>query len=174
MDRQVRKTRESLYAAFVALVTERGFERVRVSDIVGAADVGRTTFYAHFKTKKDLLRYGFERMRTELAPLSSTGEEPWAFLAPLLRHARSHTGLFRALVAGGGGEDAEIEFQRIIAGLVAGATGRRASEARARSIIVGALMAGVRHWIENGTKPSEEASLVRDIRAVADTLIHRN
>lgn len=173
MDRQIRKTREALYAAFVALIAEKGFERLTVSDIAAAADVGRTTFYAHFKTKKDLMRYGFDRMRSELAPLGAMSGEPWAFVTPLLRHARSHSGLFRALVAGGGGRDAENEFRRVIDGLVTAAIGRRASEAQARQMTVGALLAGVDHWIENGAKSSDEAFLARDIRAVADALLRR-
>ncbi|WP_280215462.1 helix-turn-helix domain-containing protein [Nocardia cyriacigeorgica] len=34
---------------------ERGYERVTVTDVIDRADVGRSTFYAHYRDKDDLL-----------------------------------------------------------------------------------------------------------------------
>ena len=55
-DRRVRRTRRTLTEAFVALVLEQGYERLTVQDILDRADVGRSTFYAHFRDKESLLR----------------------------------------------------------------------------------------------------------------------
>jgi len=55
MDRRQRKTRNAIFEAFISLLSERSYERITVEQIIGRADVGRATFYAHFETKEYLL-----------------------------------------------------------------------------------------------------------------------
>ncbi|MDH4984342.1 TetR/AcrR family transcriptional regulator [Aminobacter anthyllidis] len=153
MDRRVRKTRDALYSAFVALVAERGYDGFSIQDLIDEADVGRTTFYAHFKAKEDLLQFGFNRWRDELASLpKSTAAERRAFMETLLGHAKSHTGLFTALLGGGGGGLAETEFRSIVEEVVALEVGP--GEHRATMIVMlgGALQAAIRQWIDAGVK----------------------
>lgn len=56
MDRRQRKTRSAIYQAFESLVMEEPYAQVTVAQIIERADIGRSTFYAHFETKDDLLR----------------------------------------------------------------------------------------------------------------------
>jgi len=54
-DKRIRRTHRLLREAFIDLISEQGYDSIRVEDILKRADIGRTTFYAHFKDKRALL-----------------------------------------------------------------------------------------------------------------------
>ena len=56
MDRRQKKTREAIFRAFTNLLAKKQYHQITVQEILDVADVGRTTFYAHFETKEYLLR----------------------------------------------------------------------------------------------------------------------
>ena len=55
VDRRVQKTRKLLQDALIELVAEKGYESVTIREILDKANVGRSTFYAHFQDKDQLL-----------------------------------------------------------------------------------------------------------------------
>ena len=55
MDRRQRKTRKAIYDAFEALMAKGHYSQVTVAQIIDQADIGRSTFYAHFETKDELI-----------------------------------------------------------------------------------------------------------------------
>src|SRR5438128_149154 len=72
-DRRVRRTRASITDAFIGLVLEHGYDRTTVQDILNRADVGRSTFYTHFRDKESVLLSCFADLREGLgAALAAT------------------------------------------------------------------------------------------------------
>ena len=99
-DRRVRRTRQLLIDALLALIVERGYEVLTVQDILDRANIGRSTFYAHFRDKDDLLQAAFARLRHIFD--SHTGTPGTASLAEislaLFRHTAEQRPLYRAMV----------------------------------------------------------------------------
>lgn len=55
IDRRILKTKEAIYQAFVALISEKDFEEITINEIADRANVNRGTIYFHYKDKYDLL-----------------------------------------------------------------------------------------------------------------------
>ncbi len=70
----------------------------------------------------------------------------------MLGHAKSHAGLFAALLGGGG--LAETEFRSIVEEVVAAEVGPREHQATMIAMLSGALLAAIRQWIDAGAKGS--------------------
>jgi AcrR family transcriptional regulator len=110
-DRRVRRTRELLRHALVSLILERGYEHISVQDILDRADIGRSTFYAHYRDKDQLLLSGFDEafaaLAAEIPPPEPSGSRQGDFLEParvLFAHAEGHRQLWKALVGKPGAE----------------------------------------------------------------------
>jgi AcrR family transcriptional regulator len=120
-DRRVRRTRTNLTEAFVALVLERGYGRVTVQDILDRADIGRSTFYAHFRDKETLLLSCFDGLNHELAAALAAmtpGQAPPDPRVPtivLFDHAYRNRRMYRALCGRPGGTIVERHLHTLIA-----------------------------------------------------------
>ena len=61
-DRRIQRTQQAIWEAFFSLLVEKGYENVSVQDIVERANIGRTTFYAHYSDKEDLLNNALNQL----------------------------------------------------------------------------------------------------------------
>ncbi len=105
-DRRVQKTKQQASSALISLIIEKGFESITVQDILDRANMGRSTFYSHFRDKNDLLLNGFkllqkaieEKHRIFVKTKASAGEITSGITLELFTHAESHLVLFKAMV----------------------------------------------------------------------------
>jgi AcrR family transcriptional regulator len=66
LDRRVQKTRQQLQSALTELILEKGYDAISVQDITDRADVGRSTFYLHYRDKDDMLMSNLEEVFAQL------------------------------------------------------------------------------------------------------------
>lgn len=72
-DRRIQKTQDLLRRALVSLLAEKPYDAIVVKEILDRANVGRSTFYMHFRDKDDLLVSGIHDM---LRPVHSLEPPP--------------------------------------------------------------------------------------------------
>lgn len=102
-DRRIQRTRRLLRQTLFTLIVERGYEAITVEEITERANIGRATFYVHYKDKEELLLVCLEEMFHEVAatlgPISEetfqAGGKPPAQLA--FEHIAEHHHLYRVL-----------------------------------------------------------------------------
>ena len=124
-DRRVRRTRSALIDAFFALVVEHGYDKITVQDILDRADIGRSTFYAHYRDKEALLLACFDDMHKQLRS-AIDADAPTGPLIDLARpadllfgHAYRNKRVYRALCGKQGGNTVQRYLHGVIGQLLA-------------------------------------------------------
>ena len=56
MNKKIEDTNEKIYNAFSEVLLLKDYNDVRIQDVLDKSGVARSTFYAHYKTKEDLLK----------------------------------------------------------------------------------------------------------------------
>ena len=98
-----------LVEALLALILEKGYARITVQDILDRADVGRSTFYAHFRDREALLVACFDNLRDELrqevgaTTPGASPPDPVRPAAAIFAHAHRRRPVYRALCGRQGG-----------------------------------------------------------------------
>jgi len=172
MDRRIVRTRATLQGALNSLILKKGYETITIKDICDAANVGRSTFYAHYTSKDDLKRSGFEPLRRLLADrqkeaLATRGDikdRSFGFSLTMFEHARDHKDHYRALVGGRGGTVSLGTIREMLSGLVrdelAVAVDNNSPDGIPRDLVVhyvvGAYMAVLTWWLDGGAKLSPQ------------------
>lgn len=164
--RRVARTRATLHEALMSLILRKRYEAIRITDICDAANIGRSTFYAHYASKDDLKRSGLENIRKVLVdrqkePASGPiGDQKWGFSLAMFEHARDHAHHYRALAGGRGGAVALGRIRQILSDLVrdelASAGDGDSTDAIPAELVVqyvvGAYMAVLTWWLDGGLK----------------------
>lgn len=164
VDRRVRRTRTALTRALIELVLEKRYRSITVQDLLDRADVGRSTFYNHYRGKDDLLLRSFEAMLEMLDGCLDEHAEPRR-LAPveeLFRHVGGfrdfHGALARARKIDLLFHAGAISTSRSIAKRIATLQPPRAADgsdvAATAHACAGALFALLRWWLDQERPPS--------------------
>jgi len=125
VDRRQRKTREAVFAAFTGLLQERPYSSITVQEILDRADVGRSTFYAHFETKDALVValcaeiadhvFSDESTSEATHDFSGAGRNVEAEVTHILYHIQESRPYLEGLLKSGSGELFMAELRRRVA-----------------------------------------------------------
>ena len=119
IDRRVQRTRTALYDALVRLIRHMPYAEISVEDILVEADVGRSTFYAHFRSKDELLDRSLERLKQLLVDsiaaqgeTAEPGDQNWSRV--LFEHVGEYRDIHTTLRDGHGGEVLHAALGRVL------------------------------------------------------------
>jgi AcrR family transcriptional regulator len=163
-DRRVARTQRALGAALVELMLARDYDDISVQQVLDRARVGRATFYAHFRSKHDLLLSDAERFwaaveahflahaggTTRVAPVA----ELFAHVADVERFQRAleRAGLHATVHELLGAHVARLIERRL--GELRPDVGRAALPRTAVSrLLAAALLEMLRWWLDRAERP---------------------
>lgn len=120
-DRRIARTRLALRNALLSLLPEKGWDDMCVQDICVRADVGRSTFYQHYRSKEELLSESLNELRDMLGSIGKEGrdaEAAFAFLPALLAHMVENRNVFRTVIGHRSGHIVERRFRAMVVQLL--------------------------------------------------------
>lgn len=121
LDRRVQRTRKLLREALMALILEEGYDAISIQDITEKANLGRATFYLHFKDKDELLLEVMDEFIQDfLQQVPQLSQAQWRLDDPkaiekLFDFAADHYDLYRIMIISSGGITASRQLQRTMA-----------------------------------------------------------
>lgn len=107
-DLRVRRTHKLLWEALMALLRERVFEDITVTEICDRAMVHRTTFYKHYADKYALLEQGMRQMydaliaEVNLPPQAFSIDHPPPYFIHMFNHVAEHRHFYKLMLCGEG------------------------------------------------------------------------
>jgi AcrR family transcriptional regulator len=94
-DRRIQKTEALLRDALISLIREKAYDSIVVKEILDRANVGRTTFYTHFRDKDELLASSIREVlcsarSMQSPPLAKPYEKIIRFSLPVFQYLQQH------------------------------------------------------------------------------------
>ena len=179
MDRRIQRTRDVLHQALISLMIDKGYEVITVQDIIDRANVGRSTFYAHYVSKQDLLFSGLKNLskqllvhqRTNQAQKGGFREKGFGFSLAFFEHVHAHRDVYHAIVGRQSGTIVIGELRSMLADLVRNDLKTLPSNERSADLpknvviqfVVAALMSVITWWLDERSKlsPAEANTIFR-------------
>jgi len=171
-DRRISRTRRLMHEALMSLIVEKGYESITVQDILNRADVGRSTFYAHYRDKHELLLSSFELLRTLFEQQQQTihtsrltGRDPEVyFILELFRHTGQHHKLYKAIAGKQSGEMILKYLHRYLYKMLIGPNTELMKKRKAPPVpieitthfLVSTLLSLITWWLDNNMPYSPE------------------
>lgn len=173
MDRRQQKSRDAIFTAFGTLLSQKSYTKITVQEIIDEANVGRSTFYAHFQTKDELLGEMctdlFGHVFSEHLGMESTHDfsltqgGPDVVITHILYHLRDNKRNITGILNSESGEIFLFYFKQYLNQLVEKCllshierTNTKVPEEFLLNHISGSFVTMVQWWIRNGLKQSPE------------------
>jgi AcrR family transcriptional regulator len=180
LDRRVQRTRKSLQDSLMALILEEGYDEISIQNITEKANLGRATFYLHFKDKDELLLEVMNQLILdfmEQAPQLTEAQwrlEDTKTIVKLFDFAAAHYDLYRILTIGSGGITASRQLHHSIAENIKVFIQAELDALNAEPVLPvdfianhfsGALLATIYWWLDNDLPytPEEMATMFQKI-----------
>ncbi|MCP2339777.1 TetR/AcrR family transcriptional regulator [Actinomadura rupiterrae] len=148
----MRRTRQAIQQALMDLILEKGYNAVTVTDLINRADIGRSTFYAHFDGKRAVLAATMQQLSFLNAAPDPHGPL-FAFSRPLFEHIHEQRRIIQALLGRRGGHEQAAHANEHLRGVIRdellarGVTPTGALELTV-TCVHGALMALLTRWAD--------------------------
>ena len=168
IDRRVLRTRAMMQDALISLILQKDYREITIKEIIEEANVGRSTFYAHYTSKDDLLLGGFKQLRSlliehqkqALAKRGGIEERGLSFSLAVFEHIGDHIYIYKALAGQHGGAIAEKHIRQLMTELVrdsmsavlAGSLDERMPRELIVQHVVGSFMSVLVWWLDGGAK----------------------
>ena len=164
LDRRVQRTCKLLREALMALILEEGYDDISIRDITEKANLGRATFYLHFKDKDELLLEVMDQLVVDFfdqVPQISAAHwhlEDTKPIMKLFEFAAGYYDLYRILIIGKGGITAARQLHQSIAENIAEYLQSVLDELDVEAVLpidfianhfTGALLATIYWWLDN-------------------------
>ena len=105
-DLRIIKTKKILFDTLLKLMKKKNFEKIKISDICEEALINRSTFYAHFEDKYELLMDLFEERKLSLLKVFEDNENKafskeylMELLSILIDHIEENKEIYSAILA---------------------------------------------------------------------------
>lgn len=188
MDRRQQKTREAIFRAFGTLLAHKSYHNITVQEIIDEANIGRSTFYAHFETKDDLLKELCKELFghivssatdcTHTHGLYTNGNAPESVFCHLLQHLEENDNNILGLLSCESNEIFLRYFKDSLNDLIHSqfvSQGRHKNSALPEDFLInhisGSFVEMVLWWIKGRQKQTPE-ELDRYFRAVIEPILY--
>jgi len=159
---------------------EDGYDAISIQDITEKANLGRATFYLHFKDKDELLLDVMEQFIDDfMEQVPQISEAQWRLddtkaLVRLFDFAAEHYDLYRILIIGSGGITAANQLRRSVAENIADFIRQEIDELGAKPVVptefianhfAGSLLATIYWWLDSDLSytPEEMAEMFQKV-----------
>ena len=169
MDRRQKKTEEAIFRSFGTLISKKSYAQITVQNIIDEADIGRSTFYAHFETKEDVLQELCRQLfghivasakdNTHLHGLLPTSDRPLSIFHHILEHIKENDYSIITLLSSESSDIFLPYFRAEMNALVASLLTKNTTDLPKDFLvnhIAGSFVEMVLWWIKNGMTVSSE------------------
>jgi AcrR family transcriptional regulator len=123
-DRRVQRTQRLLHEALALLIHEKDYDSIVIKEILDRANVGRSTFYTHFRDKEDLLVSGIHDLlqagqSTRFPSSAKRYEKMMWFSLPIFEHIDQCRRNGKAIMGTKGRTIVHEHLQKVLAELIA-------------------------------------------------------